>query len=86
MDVHSRRRKMSIGISFIEDVFADVLREAKEKGDGWLTTSEIRDSVNPAGHDDRPAWTFCQDSLYLMKTNGEVESKETHPRRWRLVD
>lgn len=66
MKPHDRRRKILVGISFIEEVLANVLGEARESGDGWLTTSNIQDSVNPAGYDDRSGWHFCQDSLRLM--------------------
>ena len=85
MKPRDRRRRILVGLSFIEEVFADFLSEAKESGDGWLTTSNIRDGVNPTGYDDRPGWHFCQDSLRLMETKGEVESKGIRPRRWRLV-
>ena len=85
MNSHDRIRKMGIGISFIEEVFADVLLEALEKGDGWLTTSDICRSVNPPELFDRPGWHFCQDSLRLMENRGEIVSAGIRPRKWRLA-
>ena len=85
MKPHDRSRRILVGISFIEEVFADILGEAQESGDSRLTTSDIRDSANQAGYDDRPGWHFCQNSLRLMETKGEVESKGIRPRKWRLV-
>ena len=70
MNDHDRRRRVTIGISFIEEVISDVLREAQGTGDGWLTTSDVRNSLNPPEFDDRPGWHFCQDSLRLMERKG----------------
>ena len=41
MDKHERRRRMAIGIGFIEEVFYDVLKEARENDKGTLTRQEF---------------------------------------------
>ena len=45
MSIHDRKRKIAIGIAFIEEAIADVLREAQEAGIGRMSNRQIRERV-----------------------------------------
>ena len=70
MNIHERRRKMTIGISYIEEVVADVLREARDNSEGSLNRQEVRHRAKfPSGTSDGEA---CQYILSIMENRGEV--------------
>ena len=57
MNIHDRRRKLTIGISFIEEVIADVLRE--HSGDAPFSTKRVCDLVGFKPNETKQANIGC---------------------------
>ena len=83
MNIHDRRRKLTIGISFIEEVIADVLRE--HSGDAPFSTKRVCDLV---GFNEAGEYWLCYAALAHMKHKGEVSDKQTtkQAHKWVLAD
>ena len=87
MNVHARRRKIKIGIAFIEDAIADVLTEAGEKGEGPIRVRQIRERVG-LPEEDRNRH-LLNSILAGMEINGEVIPPPTdsyQQNRWELAN
>ena len=76
MNIHDRRRKMIIGVAFIEEVVSDVLREARKP----LNETEIEKGTGLSDF-------YCRQILERMRGNGEVvnDRPDFGPNAWRLV-
>ena len=95
MSSHSRRRKMLIGLSFVEEAIADTLEEVKESGRNALAPVEIssRVGLDELHFDPRSSSPFgvelCRNLLWKMARNGEVlleQESPLHPDFWRLAN
>ena len=86
MDAYERRRRMAIGLGFIEEVVYDVLIEAEEDGEGVLTREEIR--IRAEFPDAQFGWEGCRYILGIMAEKDEVVNDSPGPGRdaWRLAD
>ena len=76
MSIHDRRRKITVGISFVEEALADILQEAGRS----LNESEVEDRTGV------PRF-YCGSFLERMERNGEVVNDRPGPgpNAWRLA-
>ena len=80
MNIHERRRKSAVGTNLLEEVVADVLREARDNGDGTLTQGKVAERA--AMH-----WNVCGGVLARMAQNKEAVNKGTGgPAQWLLAE
>ena len=88
MNSHARRRKWLIGFSYIEEVIADVLQEARDNDLGVLDRTQIFTMAGfPREEDDPGVYWACTGALRRMERRGEVvnENPSGGPDRWRLA-
>ena len=88
MNTYERRRRWSIGMSYIEEVVADVLREARDKELGVLERTQIYEMAGFTKVEDDPGvYWVCTGALRRMESRGEVanENPSGGPDKWRLA-
>ena len=84
MSYHDRRRKVAVGVSFIEEAIADGLREAEAEGRVGLTRPQIMELIGFPESDE--SWYAIRYFLGQMASAGEVVNDHPNPGpdRWRL--
>lgn len=77
------RRHADIGISFLKEAIAGVLREAKEKGHGGLSMANIAGRLRRGKY-----WGAIAEALGEMESEGEVVNDRPGPmtHSWRIAD
>ena len=86
MNVHTRRRNVRIGVAYIAAVLAEVLQDAKDKGEGGLTAVEVRNRTGCSEAD--LTWDVCIRVLYHMEKAGETKNDQPGggAGSWRLAN
>ena len=84
MNSHERQRTFNIGLGFIQEAVADVLREA---GENRLNTAEVGEGIADLSSYGRGLYLLCNGALRSMQANDEVvDEKINRNHRWRLAD
>ena len=78
----SRQRKMTIGLSLMEEAIADALKEAREVGRDQLADVEVSSRVGLEEEQFAPGRNrsfgaeFCRNLLWRTAINGEVQHSQ----------
>lgn len=84
MNGHERRRKWDVGVAFLAEAIADVLAEARDKGDErGMTPGDVSWALGFSSDDSNHV---CRHVLIRMEEQGETEILVLNGlRQWRLT-
>ena len=93
MNTHERRRALSIAVSMMEEVVADVLRESQAAGEPGLTQvlvcQRARWPTRPASKEEEIPYYHATGSILIgMAAHGEAVNTQPGPgpASWTLAD
>ena len=76
-----RRQKIRDGLDMLEEVFLDVLRESRDRGESWVPTEIVASRAElPNGTRGRETAEYI---LRRLANRGQVESRHLY-REWNL--
>lgn len=91
MNSNEREKKITDGLDLIEEVFIDVLTEARKKDESWapsewwVSTADIASQAQlPRGAGNRDATDAAEYILRLMQKEGRVEETGNYTK-WMLA-